>query len=252
MTSWAVREEGPLGGRAGGSGDRAEPLRLVPAGGRRRPLLAALAALVVIGSTVAVVAAFLRAQGTERVVVVRQTVAVGQVLEARDLAAVGVRVPRSLPTVPARAVGEVLGRRAAVTLVPGTVLSPADLGPVAGLPAGRSLVGVALTAAEAPANGVVRGEKVAVVMAGVPGSTSSAPSVPPVPAGGGSSAAGGVVAVPGAVLCQGATVVAVSGPTSTSAGSASVATLEVPASVAPVLATLSAEGALAVVVEGRA
>jgi len=245
----------PGGAGQGGEPEGADPrvgspLRLVPTTSRRRPLLAALAALVVVASSAVVAEAFVRAQGTERVLEVRRTVPVGEPLQAADLAAVAVRVPRAVRVVPVGAAGTVLGVPAAATLVPGTLLTWGQLGTAVGVPSGMALVGVALSPAQAPADGVARGERVGVVVTGAPGGA-GVPGQSIVSSGGQGSVPGGVVAVPGAVVCRDARVVAVAGQTSSSDGTSSVATLEVPASVAPVLAALSAQGALAVVVEAR-
>jgi Flp pilus assembly protein CpaB len=93
---------------------------------------------------------------------VARPVASGQVVAPSDLTTVRVTSDSALSPIPADEAGLVVGRHAAVALVPGTLLTPADLasGPAVG--AGDASVGLDLKASQLPA-GLEPGDSVLVI-----------------------------------------------------------------------------------------
>ncbi|HAM01872.1 MAG TPA: hypothetical protein DCQ30_06540 [Acidimicrobiaceae bacterium] len=145
---------------------------------RRRnwPRLGAAAALAVVCGALFVLL-YDSAGSRHPFLAVSRTVAPGQVVTPSDLTTVRVTSDSALSPIPADEAGLVVGRRAAVALVPGTLLTPADLtsGPVVG--AGDASVGLDLKPSQLPA-GLEPGDTVLVIeIAGpsqVPGGSSSA------------------------------------------------------------------------------
>ena len=218
----------------------------------RRPGLA-LASVALIAVSIAVFSTLLaRASGPGRSVLgVGHLVPVGAVIEASDLTAVRVKADAGVAGVPVEAEGRFVGRRAAIPLLPGSLLVPQDAMSSAVPADGVALVGVGLRPDQLPASGVVVGDRVDAVLTG---GTVSAQAASASPSGGAtpSSLSGG----PGSVLASEAVVVDVApgagGPAGASAGGSavSVVTLEVARSEAPILAAASTAGEVALVVVG--
>ena len=240
------------------------PLRLSAAARPRRPVLAAASVLLVALCVAVFAGAYIHAGERVPALEVVRPVAAGQRLSASDLASVRVAVPASLPTVPVAEAARVIGQIAAVPLAPG------DVGRVAAPPPGEAVVGVSAAPAGLPAGGVSVGASVEVVLTGPPGS--------PDTAGAGATGAGGAPvlgsASPGAsadasagtspgssgaspggvgsVLVPSARVVAFAAPAAASGSSRLVVSLQVPAVLAPMVATASAAGQVALVLVGPA
>lgn len=249
------------------------PLRLSAAARPRRPALAAASVLLVALCVAVFAGAYIHAGERVPALEVVRPVAAGQRLSASDLASVRVAVPASLPTVPVAEAARVIGQIAAVPLAPGSLLAPGDVGRVAAPPPGEAVVGVSAAPAGLPAGGVSVGASVEVVLTGPPGSpdTAGAGATGATGAGGapvlgsaspgasadasagtspGSSGAspGGV----GSVLVPSARVVAFAAPAAASGSSRLVVSLQVPAVLAPMVATASAAGQVALVLVGPA
>lgn len=109
------------------------------------------------------------------VLVVARPVAAGDPVSAADVTAVKIRPAKGMGFMEASARDDVVGRPAAVALVPGSLLVPAQLGSPAGLPYGQAAVGLVLDPGRYPP-GLRAGDHVALVSA----------STGPVPADGGS------------------------------------------------------------------
>lgn len=145
---------------------------------RRRPgLLAAGVALVALG---ALGAAYLTqvVGSTVPVVAVVQAVPAGEVIDRTDLAVANVAADPALSPVAAGRLESFVGQRAAVDLSAGSLLTEQAVTDKVVPAAGRSLVGVALTAAQLPAAVLQPGDRVRVVdtptAQGVPPSTTPA------------------------------------------------------------------------------
>jgi hypothetical protein len=245
------------------------PLRLSAAARPRRPALAAASVLLVALCVAVFAGAYIHAGERVPALEVVRPVAAGQRLSASDLASVSVAVPASLPTVPVAEAARVIGQIAAVPLAPGSLLAPGDVGRVAAPPPGEAVVGVSAAPAGLPAGGVSVGASVEVVLTGPPGSpdTAGAGATGATGAGGapvlgsaspGASAgtsAGSSGASPGgvgSVLVPSARVVAFAAPAAASGSSRLVLSLQVPAVLAPMVATASAAGQVALVLVGPA
>ncbi|HVW35147.1 MAG TPA: SAF domain-containing protein, partial [Acidimicrobiia bacterium] len=98
------------------------------------------------------------------VLVVAHPVAAGDVISAGDLSTVKMNPGRGVVFMPAAAQGKVVGRSAAVALVPGSLLVPAQLGSPSGLADGQAAVGLLLEPGRYPP-GLRSGDHVAVVSA---------------------------------------------------------------------------------------
>ena len=132
---------------------------------RRLPLTAAAVVVAVLG---AVVFAGLLSSTNERreVLAVARPVAVGERIDAADLAVAEVSASDALSPVPAAERARIVGRRSAVGLVPGTLLTADAVaaGPV--LDAGKATVGLSLKPGRFPL-GIAKGQRVLLVVAPV-------------------------------------------------------------------------------------
>jgi len=129
---------------------------------RRTSMLMAGIALVAVGALAA--ALLTRVIGhTAPVVAVAQNVAQGEVLTRADLTVASVNTDPALRPVPAARLESLVGRRAAVSLTAGSLLTDGAVTDVLQPVLGRSLVGVALTAAQLPAEPLQAGDQVRIV-----------------------------------------------------------------------------------------
>jgi hypothetical protein len=131
---------------------------------RRRPALLAAALVAICLGALLAAWAWTATTTTQEVLVARHTIERGAVIEADDLARVRVSADPALKPVPARQFDEVVGQRAAYDVAAGGMLTPdsftADV-----VPSGNnSIVGVALTPAQAPGLGLTTGDRVRVVV----------------------------------------------------------------------------------------
>jgi len=100
----------------------------------------------------------------QSVLVVRRAVAAGAIVSAADLAPVKMAPAKGMAFIAASDEGKVVGRPAAVALVPGSLLLGAELGSPAGLGDGEAAVGLLLEPGHFPP-GLRAGDHVAVVSA---------------------------------------------------------------------------------------
>jgi hypothetical protein len=101
----------------------------------------------------------------QSVLVAARPVAAGQVVTSEDLRVADVAASEGTAVVPAAQIAAVVGQTAAVSLVPGAILAPSQLGASSGLQAGQAQVGVALKPGQAPL-GLRKGSRVKVVDSG--------------------------------------------------------------------------------------
>jgi len=213
-------------------------LRLEPVS-RRRPALALGSLALVVVSVAVFVALYAQAGGQRSVLAVARPVSQGAVVEERDLMVVRITATAGVATVPGSALTFVVGRRAAEVLEPGSLLSWSEVVDHSEPPGGDSIVGVAVKDGQLPASGVAPGETVDVVLTGAPGSPVSEASQ----AGDPDAGAG----QPGSVLAPGSTVLDASPSAASGAGTIDVSLL-VSSTVAPLVATASAAGQVALVI----
>jgi len=219
-------------------------LRLKPAGRQRRPLLAA-GSLVLIAASIAVFAgAYVRAGHQESVLVTANSVAQGQLLSPADLTTTRISLSSNVDAIPASEANAVVNRRVSVPLVAGTLLAPGDLTSNDSPPAGSAVVGVAIKSGQMPAEGIVPGDWVDVIMTGPPGSPDVSMSTASSDSQTGSEEGVG----PGAVLGSNILVTAVSAAPASSGPDSVVASLLVPRLLAPAMANASAAGQAALVI----
>jgi hypothetical protein len=151
------------GRRGRGDSRRAAPPPVAPPRTRRRTgVLAVGVALVALGG---LGAAYLTqvVGDTVPVVAVVRDVAPGEVVQAADLTIADISTDPALSPVPAAQLPSVIGQRAAVALTAGSLLTEAAITSVVVPAQGQSLVGVALTAAQLPAEPLQPGDRVRIV-----------------------------------------------------------------------------------------
>jgi len=160
----------------------ARPVRLAGLPRRRRPLFAAAGVAAVAVGAAVTVSLVSGAGARTGVLAVARPVPVGAVLSAADLTVARVATDAALRPVPAGERSRVVGQRAVVALIPGTLLTAADLTSRPVPAAGQQLVAIALKAGQLPAAGLEAGDRVLVVV--TPGDGSApASGVPSVSAG---------------------------------------------------------------------
>ena len=128
---------------------------------RRRPaLVAASVAAVCVGALLAVWA-YSSLSTAQSVLAVRTTVHRGEVITRDELVAVQVGVDPALRPVSTGQLEQVVGRRAALDLPAGALLTGEAVTDAVVPAAGLSVVGVALTAAQMPSTPLTAGDQVA-------------------------------------------------------------------------------------------
>lgn len=189
--------------------------------GRRHGWRLLVGAVVIVAATAGFGALYYASDTSTPVLVVAQPVAAGQVITAADLQTADVRAGAGVDAMPADQAGGVVGRAAAVPLVPGSVLSAGQVGPPAFPASGEAVVAVSVGL---PPAGLTAGSRVLVLVT---------PSSP-----------GGEV-LPAALLpATAATVVAVGEPDGTGGQAVS---LLVPAGVGEQVAAAAAAGTVSLV-----
>jgi len=256
---------GVLPGRRPSADDGAPTIR-PPVGRRDRRTLLLVASVAVVGASIAAFSA-LYASADHKVpaVVVLRPVAQGQPITSSDLGEVQVAVSAGVAFLPLDQVSVVSGKRAAVPLAAGTLLTTADLTGAPAVAAGDAVVGVALKDGTFPSGGLAPGDQVLVVQTAAPGTSIASPgaaaagSSVPVPLATGAIATGvsgvslaaSAAAGPGVLVPQ-ATVFTVTAPAASSSGTfALLVSLDVPASVAAQVATAAAAGQVGLVLLPR-
>ena len=196
----------------------------------RRPALAVLAVLLILGGALVSGLIVLRTGQRLDLLVLRRDVAPGQQLSADDLGIARI-AGTGADAVKADQRSAVVGQFATTRIFSGTLLSRDMMQPRADVPAGSAVVGLALTVNQAPAGGVREGDVVRVLV---------------VPQRGGTGEA--VVLVDAARVVRDGAAAQRSGSTSqlSNANGSSISVL-VPQTVAPDVAAASAQGEAAVV-----
>lgn len=149
---------------------------LVPVRGRRRRGLVAAGALFASVGALGVVWLVGAAGQRIDVVVVRQDVAYGQVVEDVHLGVARVSVDPGVAVVPADAIEALLGQVATTRLTPGTLVSADMLAPAGEPAAGRVLVPIALPPERVPAGGLRAGDRVTAVDTGTGAESAAGPA----------------------------------------------------------------------------
>lgn len=145
-----------------GNGHHPSPASASPR--RRRPAVAVVAALVALGCALLFALLYRSADQRTPVLVVRHDVPAGRVLTADDLAVRGVAVDQDVKTLAASQASSVVGQRATVDLIGGSLLLPKQFGEPAGLDDNAGVIALALPEAATPA--LAPGDRVRVVDTG--------------------------------------------------------------------------------------
>jgi len=199
---------------------------LGPVKTKRRPVLiiASLAALLL--AALGGVWLWTSATSSVEVVVARTTVSRGAVISAADVTVARVSLDPTVASIPAGQMDTVVGKRAALDIAAGALLTPADVASEVVPAQGETVVGLSLVNGMLPAIALQAGDRVRVVQ--TPGAQGQVGDAPPVTIS--------------------ATVVAV---TRSSDGQSTLVDLMVSADVAPDLAARAATGKVAVVLDSR-
>lgn len=188
----------------------------------RRPVLAIASVAVVFASIAIFVSIYSRANHQISVIAITRPVPQGQQITANDLGVANAVVSGAVSPVPTADARDIVGKVAAVALVPGSLLTMADVSNSQPLAAGDAVVGIALKDGQLPSSGVEPGDQVMVVQTETPGT--------PVP--GASTGTTGTAGSTG-VLVPSARVYEVATPAPSSSGAASeLVSIEVSSTVA--------------------
>jgi hypothetical protein len=159
MSGTATRVDGTLNQEGPAATALAPPPKL-----RRRPaLIAAAIGAVCIGALLAGWA-WTATTNTQEVLVARHFIERGAVIEADDLARVRLSADPALKPVSAAQLEDVVGQRAAMDIAEGGMLTPGSFTSEVVPAEGQSVVGVALTPAQAPGLELQYGDRVRVVV----------------------------------------------------------------------------------------
>ncbi|CAM5560799.1 hypothetical protein STENM36S_00025 [Streptomyces tendae] len=136
---------------------------------RRRPGVIALSLALIAAGGAGVAVLLLQVGDRTDVVTVVRDVQVGQVLTEQDLGKASVALDPAVKAVRAHDVDSVVGKRAAVELKPGALLSPSQVTRDSLVKAGEQLVPVGLKPEQVPATALVPGQRVQLVHVPAPG-----------------------------------------------------------------------------------
>lgn len=170
MSSTATRNERPP---AQNSAPTAPPMAPPPKL-RRRPALVAGAVVAICLGALLAGWAWSTTTNTHEVLAARADIERGAIIEADDLVRVRVNSDPALKPVAASSLDSVVGQRAAVDISAGSLLTPATYAGTVLPSSDMSVVGVALTPAQAPGMDLKAGDHVRVVVTPTEGSDAPA------------------------------------------------------------------------------
>lgn len=160
MSTPTTRDDGTLRQE---STPAAPPLAPPPKLRRRPALIAAAVAAICLGALLAAWA-WSATTNTEAVLVARTSIERGSTIEANDLARVQLSADPALKSIPARELDRLVGQRAAFDIAEGSMLTPGSVTSAVVPADGESVVGVALSPAQAPGLPLQTGDRVRVVV----------------------------------------------------------------------------------------
>lgn len=138
---------------------------------RRRPGVIALSLGLIAAGGVGVAVLLLQVGHRTEVVTVVREVQVGQVLTEQDLGRASISLDPAVHVVTADDLDQVVGKRAAVELRPGSLLAPSQVTKDSLVKAGEQLVPIGLKPEQIPATALVPGQKVQLVHVPAQGET---------------------------------------------------------------------------------
>lgn len=131
---------------------------------RRRPALVAGAIVAICLGALLAGWAWTATTNTQEVLVSRHTIERGALIEAEDLVRVRLSADPAVQPVNASELNQVVGQRAALDIAEGGLLTPGSFSSEAVPASGTSVVGVALTPAQAPGLALQAGDRVRVIV----------------------------------------------------------------------------------------
>ncbi|MET8288343.1 SAF domain-containing protein [Streptomyces sp. NPDC005132] len=140
---------------------------------RRRPGVIALSLALIAAGGAGVAVLLLQVGHRTEVVTVVRDVQVGQVLTEADLGTASVALDPAVKAVRSGALDQVLGKRAAVELKPGSLLSSSQVTKDVLVKPGEQVVPIGLKPEQVPATALVPGQKVLLVHVPAPGASES-------------------------------------------------------------------------------
>jgi hypothetical protein len=212
----------------------------------RRPLIAIASTVVVLASVAGFANLYARANRQSPVVIVTHQVVQGQQISEGDLGVVDAAISGTVSTVPVGDVDLVAGKRAAVTLLPGSLLSMSDVSSSLQILPGHAVVGIALKAGQLPSSGLQVGERVMVVQTASSGSLAGGVATTSPAAS--NSAQSGYSAMANGVLVPAASVYAMAIPSANSGSDdAELVSIQVSSALAPAVSVVAAEGQVSLI-----
>jgi Flp pilus assembly protein CpaB len=141
-------------------------MRLTANKPRRNTPLIAIGVLLMVGFGLAAAVLNIKAAERTAVLAVARPVAAGQVIHRGDLSTVKISVDKTLRPIKAAEASSVVGRSAAVSLLPGSLLTRAQIADSSRLPKGKVVIGLALKGGQLPTDGLRPGDQILVVATG--------------------------------------------------------------------------------------
>lgn len=132
---------------------------------RRRPAVAALAALLIVGGALIAGLLAIRMDERQAVIQISQNVGVGEKITKEDLAETRV-AGDSLKVVPADQANQIINTYAKVNLVKGQLLDPGQVTKTSPIAEGMAAVGIVLVGGRVPATGLLSGDQIELVRIG--------------------------------------------------------------------------------------
>jgi len=231
MTMTAERAAVPVNGAGTRVTAESALLPSPPKARRRWGLFAAMAALVCLGA-LGNVWLHQATTNAKQVLAARTTIERGSIITRDQLITVQVGSDPALRSVPASALADLVGKRAAVDVAAGSLLTTESTTDQQIPGSGHSLVGVGVMPAMMPGTKLMAGDRVRIVAA--------------------PSQVAGPAATPGAPTTIAAVVVSTfTGTDTTGQGAQTIITVDVPSGDAAQLAAMAASGKVAVVLDSR-
>jgi hypothetical protein len=144
---------------------------------RRRPALVAVAVVAVCLGALLGGWAWTSTTNTHEVLAARHTIPRGTVIAAEDLQRVRINADPALAPLPGSSYDDIVGQRAALDIAAGSLLTEGSTASDALPPDGMSVVGLALSPAQAPGVPLQGGDRVRIVV--TPGEAGEAPAGSP-------------------------------------------------------------------------
>jgi hypothetical protein len=216
----------------------------------RRPLVAVVSALLVFTSVAVFASVYSSANHQTPALIVVQTIQEGQRISGTDLGQASVAISAGVSPIPVSSAPLLAGKRAAVTIPAGSLLTLADVAGSAPIAAGEAVVGMALKDGEYPSAGVESGDQVMIVQSASPGAPATASASATATdtgsgSGSGSQNAGGSAS---GVLVPQATVFDVGAPSANSSSGASLlVSVEVSTTLAAEVSNAASAGEVSLV-----